>query len=68
VKLGWLADTLFVEIHPPLDEDRERFGDPLSYTLDLIAAAIETRPVRLDGRAIREAVEEMSGIPVAISR
>jgi len=27
IKLGWLADSLFIELHPPLEEDEEKYAD-----------------------------------------
>jgi L,D-transpeptidase ErfK/SrfK len=78
IKLGWLADTLFIELHPPLDEDLPQYEDYLQRVLDAIAEFIgdrdttlegdATRTFTLNGKAIRQAVEEKSGIPVAISR
>ncbi|UCC55511.1 MAG: L,D-transpeptidase family protein [Gammaproteobacteria bacterium] len=78
IKLGWLADTLFIELHPPLDEDLHLYEDYLQRVLDAIAEFIgdrdttleggPTRDFTLNGKAIRQAVEEKSGIPVAISR
>ena len=78
IKLGWLADTLFIELHPPLDEDLPEYENYLQRVLDAIAEFIADRDTTLDGeatrhftlngKAIRQAVEEKSGIPVAISR
>ena len=78
IKLGWLADTLFIELHPPLDEDLDQYNDYLQQVLDAIAEFIADRETTLDGestrrftlngKAIRHAVEEKNGIPVAISR
>ena len=78
IKLGWLADTLFIELHPPLDEDLHQYENYLQQVLDAIAEFIadrdttlegeSTRSFTLNGKAIRQAVEEKNGIPVAISR
>jgi hypothetical protein len=35
--------------------------------MDLVNAAWEQRPFTLNGRALKQAVEEQSGIPVAIA-
>jgi L,D-transpeptidase ErfK/SrfK len=66
VKLGWLADTLFIEVHPPLDEEREKVV-LMNIAMDLVNASWEKRPFDLNGRALKQAVEEQSGIPVAIA-
>jgi len=68
VKLGWLADTLFVEVHPPLEEDTELQAHLLRYTLGLIHTERERRPFVLDGMALRQAVEQRLGIPVPVTQ
>lgn len=67
VKIGWLGDTLFIEIHPPLEEDRERLN--LTHlAMDLVNTEWERRPFVLDGGALNRAIENRDGIPVAIAR
>lgn len=78
IKLGWLAGTLFIELHPPMDEDLDQYEDYMQRVLDSIADFIgdqaegsdidAARPVALSGSALKKALEERSGIPVAISR
>jgi len=78
IKLGWLAGSLFIELHPPLEEDEEKYADYMQSVLnsiaDFLAAEDDTpdinasRTINLSGRALREAVAEKSGIPVIITR
>jgi L,D-transpeptidase ErfK/SrfK len=68
IKLGWLADTLFVEVHPPLEEDTQRRADLLRSALELVFAEQERRPFVLNGSALKKAVEQHLGIPVPVSR
>ena len=68
VKTGWQDDVLYIEVHPPLDEDPTAQEDMLRFTLERVYAALRQRPAVLDGRALRRAVEEMHGVPVAVSR
>jgi L,D-transpeptidase ErfK/SrfK len=78
IKLGWLADSLFIELHPPLEEDEEQYRDYMQSVLnsiaDFLAADAATqgintsRRINLSGRALRQAVEERSGYPVIITR
>ena len=77
IKLGWLADSLFIELHPPLDEDLEQYQDYMRSVLDAIAdfladernaGAMDSVNISLSGSALRQAVEEQSGMPVLISR
>jgi L,D-transpeptidase ErfK/SrfK len=67
VKVGWYGNTLFLEVHPPLEEDREIAADLLRFALERVYAAVTAHPVRLDGSALREAVAQARGIPVPIS-
>ena len=68
VKTGWQDGILFVEVHPPLDEDETTREDLLRFTLERVYRVLEERPAVLDGRALRQAVADMHGVPVAISR
>lgn len=68
VKVGWLAGTLYMEVHPPLEEDVAGQATLMTTALDVLEAALKKRPTAISGRAIRQAVEEQRGIPVAISR
>jgi L,D-transpeptidase ErfK/SrfK len=78
IKLGWLADSLFIELHPPLEEDEGKYTDYMQSALNSIADFLTAnntatdinagRTIHLSGRALRQAVEERSGIPVIITR
>ncbi len=77
IKIGWLAGSLFLELHPPLEEDQEKYQDYMQSALDAISdfladegntGGIEPGNIALSGSALRQAVEEKSGIPVLISR
>ncbi len=68
VKLGWHAGTLFVEIHPPLEEDAALREGLLRHTLGLIHAERAKRPFLLDGAALKLALEQKLGVPVAINK
>ena len=78
IKLGWMAGGLFVELHSPLEEDAAEYENYLQRVLDAVADMIATHPewsdlnndrrLSLNGAALRKAVEDMSGIPVLITR
>ncbi len=68
VKTGWENGVLYVEVHPPLDEDDTAKADLLRFTLERVYAQLARRPAVLDGRALREAVAQARGIPVAVSK
>jgi L,D-transpeptidase ErfK/SrfK len=78
IKLGWLAGSLFIELHPPLEEDEQKYAEYMQSALNSIADFLAASnnapntntgsPIHLSGRALRQAVEERSGIPVIITR
>jgi len=78
IKLGWLAGSLFIELHPPLDEDAEKYTDYMQIVLNRIADFLSrnedgaelnaNRRINLSGKALREVVEARSGIPTIITR
>ena len=78
IKLGWMAGGLFVELHPPLEEDAAKYENYQQRVLDAVADMMATHPawsdmnneqrLSLNGAALRKAVEEQSGIPVLITR
>ena len=68
VKLGWHADTLYLEVHPWLEEDRDSAPSLQRFALGLIYEVLDERPVLLDGAAVTRAIEEQRGVPVSISR
>lgn len=68
VKVGWQDGVLYVEVHPPLDEDEEAQRNLMRYTLERVYEELEKQPAVLDAKTLRQAVEQRNGIPVAVSR
>jgi len=68
IKLGWLAGTLFIELHPPLEEDQELYANYMQSVLDAIAEFTGDNEINLSGRTLWQAIEHKDGIPVAITR
>jgi L,D-transpeptidase ErfK/SrfK len=72
IKVGWLAGALFMEVHPPMDEDQDKYQDIINAAFNTIADAIagtaNEQHVALSGSAIKAAVEEQSGVPVMITK
>jgi L,D-transpeptidase ErfK/SrfK len=67
-KVGWFGGKLYLEIHEPLEEDLEGHAQLRNNALRLIDAAQRSRIVELDEEAIARALEERTGMPVAISK
>jgi L,D-transpeptidase ErfK/SrfK len=78
IKLGWMAGGLFLELHPPLDEDEKEYENYQQRVLDAVAEELQSLPgqaelngdrrISLNGEALRRAVERKDGIPVLITR
>lgn len=67
VKVGWEADTLYLEVHPPLEEDevnRERLADTV---WQLVDEAVGDRFLVLKKASILAEIKRPSGIPREIS-
>ncbi len=67
VKLGWVGDDLYMEVHQPLDEDRMSYQELRDLALGLIDRKTATRPVTVNGAAMKKELEHPTGIPVLIS-
>ncbi|MGR9108088.1 MAG: L,D-transpeptidase family protein [Gammaproteobacteria bacterium] len=68
VKLGWFADTFYVEVHPPLEENEVSEIDALNQTFNRIEAEFPLALLNLDSGVLRNALQERRGIPIPISR
>jgi len=68
VKIGWLFDTLYIEIHPLLEEERETSAPLLEFAMDLINAEWEKRRFILDGQALKAALQQLDGLPKPIAK
>ena len=67
IKLGWRGDRLYVEIHPPLQE--EQTGPSVrERALDLLKRESDKRQFVLNHAALNEALELQNGIPTPIGR
>ncbi len=62
-KVGWGIDTLYLEAHPPLDEDAERIGRDLTVVTELLVKATSERNVAVDWDRIGRIFEAANGVP-----
>jgi L,D-transpeptidase ErfK/SrfK len=67
VKFGWSGNTLFMEVHPPLEEDAEGIATLKDAALRRLEEMEVERPFILNGREFLRALDEQRGVPVAIS-
>ncbi len=66
IKVGWLKDTLYIEVHPPLQDKLEDYQAKLTHALDLIEKANDGLLPVVHGGALKKALQQANGIPVAI--
>jgi L,D-transpeptidase ErfK/SrfK len=67
IKVGWQGDQLYVEIHPPLEEDSSK-RSVKERVSDLVRLESEKRRLVLDRAAVEEALKRQDGIPTVIGR
>lgn len=67
-KMGWQADELYLEVHPPLEEDAKRAAKGLTSITELLVSATGKRQTEVDWDAVEEIFEQASGIPQPMSR
>ena len=69
IKLGWGPDGLYVEAHPPFEEDEGEIGTVVAQTLEQARQRVADRPdLELDEVRLSAALIEKSGLPVPITR
>lgn len=66
IKVGWYHDTLYVEVHPELEDSPTDYEHKLNVVLDLIEKANGGKVPVIKGSALKLALEQTSGLPVAI--
>lgn len=74
IKPGWLGDLLYIELHPPLEEENVTAHDfeqevhqVISEFLDKTASR-KVQNIRIDQQALESAIQARNGIPTLISR
>lgn len=66
-KVGWYGGDLYLEVHPPLEEDWAGWEALIEQVTELIDEALFLRPSEVDEDAIERAIIAQSGVPVIIS-
>nr|WP_305910081.1 L,D-transpeptidase family protein [Methylomarinum sp. Ch1-1]MDP4523033.1 L,D-transpeptidase family protein [Methylomarinum sp. Ch1-1] len=67
IKVGWSEKTLYIEVHPDLEDDADQdYRQRLETALDLIEQANNGKLPVLNGAKLRNALEQSNGIPTAI--
>ena len=66
VKAGWHRDGLYVEVHEPLEEQRQSW-DALAAAREAIQREVAGREVRIDDEKLVAAAAAAQGVPVKVS-
>ncbi|MGR9090246.1 MAG: L,D-transpeptidase family protein [Gammaproteobacteria bacterium] len=65
-KVGVAHGKVYLEVHPHLAEDEDKFRDQFSHVVELIAARTQGFEVQLNWRQLQTAIETKSGIPSVV--
>ncbi len=66
-KMGWLGDTLYLEVHGALKGQEDPELQSLTYLTRALVAATQDRSVELDWRNAEQVFLKASGVPEALS-
>ena len=65
-KVGWLDDSLYIQVYPNLEKTEISYEDRLEQALELIVRANNNQLPVIEGAALRKPLEEKNGRPVMI--
>lgn len=69
VKVGWNGQDMYIEVHPPLDEDNLDYDQLLAIALDLMQKKVGKNTVpQINPQALKAALKKPTGVPVLISK
>ena len=65
-KIGVKNDVIYLEAHPFLDEDKEKYENNLTSVIALIIKISNNRKYQIDMRTAYEAIKNPTGLPIAV--
>lgn len=68
IKVGWSHQTLYIEVHPNLEGREVSYNDKVHIALDLIEESNNGQIPFVNSKKLKQALQQMNGIPVAIYR
>jgi L,D-transpeptidase ErfK/SrfK len=68
VKFGWRGDTLYMEVHPPLEEDLDGNLHLEDMAFNALGDMALERSFVLNSLEFQRALSELSGMPVAVAQ
>lgn len=66
IKVGWLKNTLYLEVHPNLENEKVGYEQRLEQALEMIVKANNQELPVIDGAVLKRALRQRDGRPVAI--
>ena len=66
IKVGWSNGTLYIEAHPDLEDKQRSYQQRIDAALALIYKVNNGQSFNISGSALRKALENNDGIPVAL--
>lgn len=66
-KMGWVGDTLFLEVHRAFEDDHTHVERGMTAIVELFVKATQERPANVDWDRVQQAFEEARGLPVPIT-
>jgi L,D-transpeptidase ErfK/SrfK len=67
-KFGWAADGLYLEVHPPLEDDAGAEERGMTAITQLYVRTTENRPVEVDWALVAEVYRQKLGFPIRVGR
>ncbi len=65
-KFGWSGNDLYLEVHPPLEDDRSTRDREMTALTEQYVLLTRERPARIDWQVVEEAYRRRDGIPVKV--
>ncbi len=65
-KFGWSGNDLYLEVHPPLDDDHLTRDREMTALTEQYVLVTREHPARVDWQAVEEAYRRKDGIPVRV--
>ncbi|NND60480.1 MAG: L,D-transpeptidase family protein [Gammaproteobacteria bacterium] len=66
-KMGWVGDTLFLEVHRPFADDNTHVERGMTAIVELYVRATRERKALIDWDVVQQVYEQAHGIPVPVS-
>jgi L,D-transpeptidase ErfK/SrfK len=67
-KFGWLADELYLEVHPTLEEDAAAEERGMTAITQLYVRATEGRPANVDWALVEQVYRQKLGFPIRVGK